>query len=165
MFEVHSKIWLNLFYEKFFVAAFLVFLINGGANAEEVFKCKKGLHTITTNDYDENAFENGLRLSECWDELDKKSKKTQKYFLKSDIFVFIYNSDTDLYLSADSNAEGSEIPAVEKGLKLCGKDSSDCAVWTAHKGYEISYMYKDGKLDIGDEWLQHAYKRRIEMMN
>lgn len=152
--------------KKLLVITFLILLITGGVNAEEVFKCKKSLHTTITEDYDENAFENGFRLSECWNEIEKKSKKTRKYFLKSDIFVFISNSDSDLYLSADSNSDGSEIPAVKKGLKICSKDSSDCYVWTAHTGYEISYMYNDdGKMDIGDEWLQHAYKRRIEMVN
>ena len=159
--------------KKFLWVLALGFLLAGNANAEEVFKCKKDLYTTSTESYDENAFENGWRLSECWVELGSKSKKTQKYFLDSDIFVFIYNPDSNLYLAADNNPEANEIPAVEKGLKLCGKDSSDCAVWTAHVGNEISYMYDDENTAYSagdewlpaDEWLQHAYKRRIEMIN
>jgi len=133
----------------FFWIAF-IFLLIGNVNAEEVFKCKKDLQSADNNE------ENALRLQECWNEIDNKSKKTQKYFLKPGIYVFIHNDKENLYLAADDNAAQDETPAVEKGLKLCSKDSKDCSVWTIHVFNEMKdYIYDDSK------WVQHAFDRRV----
>ena len=58
---------------KIFFWITFIFLLIGNVNAEEVFKCKKDLQSADNNE------ENALRLQECWNEIDNKSKKTQKY--------------------------------------------------------------------------------------
>ena len=136
----------------FFWIFTFIFLIIGNVNSEEAFKCKTDLRSA------DNDEENALRLQMCWNELNSKSEKTQKYFLKPGIYVFIYNGNENLYLAADDNAAQNEMPAVEKGLKLCSKDSNDCSVWTIHVFNEMKdYIYDDSK------WVQHAYDRRVEL--
>ena len=138
---------------KFCAIVLSAIFLSISAHAAEGFKCKKGLKTY------ENTKVNALILKECWNELENASKKMQDHFIKSELFVFTYNGDkTFLYLSATKNTE-DEMPAVNKGLELCAKDSDDCAVWSGHTGWELQeYILGEDK-----DWVKHAMDRRKEM--
>ena len=140
---------------KFCAIALSAIFLSISANAAEGVKCTKGLKTYV------NTKVNALILKECWNELDNASKKIQDHFIKSELFVFTYNGDkTFLYLSATKNSE-DEMPAVNKGFELCAKDSDDCAVWSAHSGWELAeYALNDHEDD--KDWIKHAMDRRKE---
>ena len=99
----------------FFWIFTFIFLIIGNVNSEEAFKCKTDLRSA------DNDEENALRLQMCWNELNSKSEKTQKYFLKPGIYVFIYNGNENLYLAADDNAA---VAQVEEDPQAAASDSS-----------------------------------------
>ena len=142
---------------KFCAIVLSAIFLSISAHAAEGFKCKKGLKTH------ENTKVNALILKECFlNELENASKKMQDHFIKSELYVFTYGatgSNTQLlYFSATKNAE-DEMPAVNKGLELCAKDSDDCAVWSGHTGWEL----KEYILGEDKDWVKHAMDRRKEM--
>ena len=142
---------------KFCAIALSAIFLSISANAEEGLKCKTGLDT------GENTKVNASRLKLCWYDLEKASEKIMNYFMKSELYVFIYgyvdSKTRHLYFSATKDSE-DETPAVKKGLELCAKDTDDCAVWSVHTGWELAeyLLHADSKV-----WIKHAMDRRAEM--